>query len=290
MVLESEAVVVVSAAPEAGHNDTAPWHAAVGMPMARFKELPHMYCYFDTTGHKVVEEGMHQKHNSMLEAMSGPTDESNWVIKHALCVGSYPYGKARKVGRQAVPPLAIGQFVATGFTHFLCLMEDEEIAAFESERGLPPFSHFITEEHEKIRKWLKGNLVKTESALLIAKKLVATCPRYNVSDLRYAEARAELYRRIAAERVAQGEADEARRAMGWFRDKLEVHFHPMKTGEAPTPDDMLSIARGIEKALRNGEKVLVFSQQGHGRACESVCVEGHCGFGPACSTSAVVSS
>ena len=119
-----------AAAAAAEETATRVWHPAVGIDW--LPPLPKTFCKRSPSGGRDIE---HQaKHRSFRGMMAGPSDASGWLIKGRVAFGAYPRGRARRFGRQPVYKDSIEQMLLNGIGTLVCLMEDDELAAYV-ERG-----------------------------------------------------------------------------------------------------------------------------------------------------------
>ncbi len=72
------------------------------------------------------------------QQFSGPTPESNWIIRNKILAGGYPFNPNEKILDQQ----PIQRLINSGITDFICLQENNELLTFESYQSyLQPNKH-----------------------------------------------------------------------------------------------------------------------------------------------------
>ena len=242
-------------------SDT-PWHPALGVQ--DLPALPRMWAWRNAVGEKVVEQ--HQKHNSYLAMMAGPTDTARWVIPGRIMAGAYPEGKARRRGRQPTPSSTIGQALINGIGTFVILMTRQELKDLEQFGGYPPLEEALKKEHGAISSMLTATVVKQQTIAMLAGKEVKRCRQYPTNDLRHAGAKAARKELVAKERMAFGAMERAKYALSQFPESVEVLHFPIPDGDVPDRAELLKLLEAVELRLRRKRGVYLQSRLGHGRA------------------------
>lgn len=213
--------------------------------------------------------------------MRGPTDNSFWIVPGRLACGSIPLGNGCTT-ESRLPVSSISALMMAGVDCYVSLMEEKEELNYEEEF----FAKLETETHrlgQKIARCSVAEAMKTafmktgysaseiivDNTLIIEKQRVklAALPDYNKSDPRMQKILKEKLRYQARIKLANDRIDKAKaqlkrvpKKVDWFRLSTPAKF-------ALSESEMLLNLWDIEKLLKDGRNVYLYSKEGHGRVC-----------------------
>jgi hypothetical protein len=239
------------------------------------------------------------KYNSLKQRLEGPTEYSVWIIPGLLCMGTVPVGRAwrRRQVKTSVHTRtdAAGQLVLGGISTFVSLLSAENEAVAEKrcpsslelapERGGLGIALAETEPGRAVESSYK-DIVK--SSIFELKNVISgyksQIENWNVEiqinivddplDMRYETSLKEDLRLRARRAIAIECSDAAKKELAALWDakyvKSEFVRLPIEQDSAPDLTDFLPLLWKLEQRLMAGERLYVYSLEGHGR-CGLVC-------------------
>ena len=239
------------------------------------------------------------KYNSLRHRMEGPTEYSCWIIPGILAMGTVPIGRAwrRRQVKSSVHTRidAASQLVLSGISTFVSLLshKQEEIGekrcplsiGLSPERGgFGPIAEGL--ESGKAVESVFDNTVSSSRSELknVISSLKGQIENWNADirlnevddplDLRYENSLKEDLRLRARRAIAVECSDAAKKELAglWDPNNVKSEFLrlPIEQDSAPDLNDFLPILWKLEKRLMSGERLYVYSLDGHGR-CGLVC-------------------
>lgn len=219
--------------------------------------LPSMHARRQTDGSLLVENPT--KFNSFMAGCAGPSDRSAWVIDGLLLLGVTPSVVVPKLGSRS----EVEDLVMQGVGTFVCLLTPHELdhAVAQAELSKP-----LESELGFVHKSVLG-MAQTEA--LDAEQ------SYKSHEEELKKLR-ERYKRQPRNKVVRDMEDRTRLARkAWEESRVRMNrvqrvFHwvhwPLPKDDAPPLATLLPLVEQIERRIRGGERVYVFSTEGHGRA------------------------
>ena len=213
--------------------------------------------------------------------MRGPTDNSFWIVPGRLACGSIPLGNGCTT-ESRIPVSSVSALMMAGIDCYVSLMEEKEEINYEEEF----FAQLETETHQlgqkiarcSVAESMKTAFMKTgysaseiivDNSLIIEKQRVklAALPDYNKSDPRMQKILKEKLRYQARIKLANDRIDKAKaqlkrvpKNVDWFRLATPAAF-------VLSESEILLNLWDIEKLLKDGRNVYLYSKEGHGRVC-----------------------
>ena len=209
----------------------------------------------------------------------GPTDSSFWIIPGRLACGPIPLGKGCTTeGRIPVP--SVSALMLAGIDIFISLMEEEEELQYEKEffAKLDRETQQLGQEIARVsvseamktafmRAGYSASEIILDNSLIIEKQnaKLAAIPEYGKTDPRREKVQREKLRYKARIKLANDRIDKAKAQLN--RIPKQVDWRRMPTAATLTPDrsEMLLNIWDIEKLLKGGKNVYLYSRDGHGR-------------------------
>lgn len=239
-----------------------PWHPSVGITLPRLPKL-----FEPVTAQKRLQMSNQDRLSKFAfkSYSQGATDRSCWIIPGLLSMGCAPYGAANK--RSMVD--CVSALILSGLGTFVSVMEEHEETAFENIKGELP----IVERMKKgfIKSRLSVSTVVQECEAIIEKnteeisKLPGLKGWDETSDtfIKYKRLKLRMQARINMAKdaivAAKKQLDKFPKSFDWLRV-------PIKSHTVPTVHEMLPVLWELEKRMRSGEKLFIYSKEGHGRA------------------------
>lgn len=193
--------------------------------------------------------------------MSGPTDDSCWVIPGRVAMGSLPWGKATK--RQSTP--AVTAILLAGVSTFVSLMEEDEEDAFCTQQDIQPMTALMKKAATGSKFAVDQIIQECNRVIETYSQRLALIPVYAQSDPRYEEANRDKVRCNARIKLAKAKAATSRAQMEKFPKSLDWTRIPFKTSAAPIVNEMLPFCWELERLLAEGKNLFLYSREGHGR-------------------------
>ena len=241
--------------------DAVPWHSALGIRMPLMLTRDSIGAYTDNKG--VMHITNLDRWRNFKERMQGPTDNSHWLLQGDLredgsamnarvLIGGFPRGEARpKVGGVKKHGSCIQQLLMNGVDTFVCLSKWDK--ANEDE---------ILKVHADLRQELRvsveGAKVRYKRAALGAEK---------AKDYAIAQKSVMVSRKIEAAASLRN----CEYAMNKLTKFVRFMCHEIDEKKGiPTTEaeerDFITLLNTIERRIRSGQRLYIFSEHGHGRA------------------------
>lgn len=212
--------------------------------------------------------------------MRGPTDNSFWVLPSRVACGSIPLGLGCTSEGHA-PVLSISALMLAGVDFFISLLEEEEERRYEDQYfekllsecvtyGRSPPERLSVSESMKsafMKAGYSANEIVVQSTLYIEKQKAKldAIPDYGKSDPRLEKVLKEKMRYKARIAVANDRIAKAKAQLKKIPKKVDWLRMPASVLSAPDPSVMLIYSWEIERKLREGRNLYLYSKDGHGR-------------------------
>lgn len=281
-------------------RERVPWHPAQGIDLP---ELPEIGGRRGEANQLIVED--EQVNFDFKMRMKGPADVSNWVVPGLLSMGAYPSGPKRLCSQRDFDFEedeigCAGSLVFNGVRVFVDLMPEDEarihadglgdqwariegagrkllmqdeaisreaqVVFGEPQEGLGAVSCALQAILDRTHTHESGVLVKASTNHMFAQQEVKRCVRYEASDPRFEDAEKAHYTCMAKLRLAHSTMSFAQRRLKKLPHRLRTIRYaipPEQCGEEAT---LIKVCESIEKELRIGVGVYVYSRLGHGRS------------------------
>jgi hypothetical protein len=171
-------------------------------------------------------------------------------------MGRPPAGPA-KAG-SIVSGLAAEQIMLAGASTFVCLLQEEERKALEAAEGMASLEADLRFLHKSTRGTLLATALDRENNFQSLESEIATLRARRAPQVTLREKAVKL-------RKAQAQLEEAKAAV----DKVPLNFHwvecSMPKGQPGSLDSLMRLVYDLEARIRRGERLYVFSADGHGR-------------------------
>ena len=248
----------------------------------RLPPLPDTWCERDVHGNRKILNSA--KHNSFMVKIAGPAPFAAWLVPGMVMMSAYPDGAVESLPdpRQKDVPVfrkanrdAAAGIVLEGIGNLICCCPEKEAREIERKRGMRPMEEVFERRIKEIGAVCK--VAKDEAAHSVRIidqeekncEMLRTMPGYSV----------ESYRRILADvvrrgRVAREKKRRAETTMSLLPSCIKTSYSPFAAAadeddlcaETEADEATMEVVRTVEDVLRRGERALVWSPRGHGRA------------------------
>ena len=198
--------------------------------------------------------------------MSGPIDESCWLIKGRLLVGGLPIGMARRDRSGAgAKGTCAASLMSYKISHYFCLCSQEELEEMP-EGG---FRRDIDRKAKDQARVFRNNLaLRKERIPQIAEDLVQIKYKQKMAS---ADRKHEFIPEIESNEKTMAKAvesvDNAKKTLENWPEFPEYHYFPVVGQEGLMEiGELTKLCESVEMQLREGKNCYVFSKTGHGRA------------------------
>ena len=201
--------------------------------------------------------------NSFKKYQGGPTDYCSWLIHGAyarVMFGAYPCGQARiKADKITSRSSSAAQLLVDGVDTFVCLMESSELErrAAEHPKGWT-YDVEVDTTCADIRSELITGVNSAKDAMMFAAKRAA-----RGREVGYGKVQQEALERAQESRTYDYE--KAKAFYDNFAERLQHVRVPVPKDGTIDDVEVVELCQDIERRLRRGERVYVFSDDGHGR-------------------------
>lgn len=239
------------------------------------------------------------KYNSLRQRLEGPTENSCWIIPGLLAMGTVPVGRAwrRRHVKTSVHTRidAASQLVLSGISTFVSLLPQAEEAIAEKrcstslelprERGGFGIDAGAVEKGCVVENCYKDTVSGSRFELKnVISSLKSKIENWNADiqlnvvddplDMRYGDSLKEDLRLRARRAIDIECSDVAKKELAQLPDTKRVTSEfvrmPIQQDSAPDLNDFLPLLWKLEKRLMAGERLYIYSLEGHGR-CGLVC-------------------
>ena len=211
--------------------------------------------------------------------MRGPTDASFWIVPGRLACGSTPLGNGCTT-ESRIPVSSISALMMAGVDCYVSLMEESEESMYEEEF----FAQLEKEKHQlgqkiprcSVAEAMKTAFMKTgysaseivvDNSLIIEKQRakLAALPEYSKNDPRLQKILKEKLRYQARIKLASDRIDKAKAQLKRVPKKVDWFRLPTPAASVLSESQTLLNLWDIEKLLKDGRNVYLYSKEGHGR-------------------------
>lgn len=257
--------------------------------------LPVIPVSQDQDGNLAFTSENKPKYNSLRSRLEGPTEYSCWIIPGLLAMGNVPVGRAwrRRQVKTSVHTRvdAVSQLVLSGISTFVSLLTPENEAIAEKrcpislelgpERGGMGINVDSTEPGRSIELYYKEAASKSRFELKnVISDLKSQIENWNAEiqlnivddpkDMRYEASLKEDLRLRARRAITVGYSDTAKRELLNLPDidcvRSEFVRMPIEQDSAPPLNDILPLLWELERRMMSGERLYIYSLEGHGRS------------------------
>jgi hypothetical protein len=233
-------------------------HPAFGL--ASLPPLPRVHAHREKDGSVAIESST--SYNSFVAASGGPTRESSWVIRGLVLMGAPPVGSAWGTALSRTAPEEI---VLAGVGTFVCLLSRDELLELERAQGLKSgLEADLRFQLKSVRGTMQAHLLDAENTYAsLDSDLKILMERHIAEDptLEVKQRDKTIQTRFAFDAVQRAKAAIAKIPASYHW----VHF-PMEKGRTPDDADLVQVLHELERRLKDGHRLYIFSKDGHGRA------------------------
>lgn len=236
-----------------------PTHPSVGITVPKLPKL-----YEPSTADERLTVGSDRlKYFGFRACAEGPSDASCWIIPGLLCMGGVPYGPARKNSSLE----SVAAIMLAGMGTFVSLLGEEEETQ-DMLRKNEKQSIYDKMKASFVKSKLSVSTVIQENEEVVEKyqKELVNLPYLPKDDTRYAKYKRERIRCNAKIQIAFDNISKTKRQLNKYPKQYELLRIPLSSSSAPTVHQLLVIMWELERRLRAGECLFVYSRDGHGRA------------------------
>jgi protein-tyrosine phosphatase len=194
----------------------------------------------------------------------GPTEESSWVIPRMLVMGRKPTDKKDSI-LEVRNITALSKLLMAGVGVFVSLMPEEEEEQIDTEFGLQPITVTIKKELELARKSCEDVIASNAQTIDVQTIIIKNIPRYMEIHPLYEVAQRQRVRSYGRIRRAKEAIEETKRKLKQIPACFSWTRFPLQPEVAPALHEISPVLWAIENHLAKGNRVFVYSKDGHGR-------------------------
>ncbi len=235
--------------------------------------LPPLLAIYDpksAEGRLAIKADRRLDYLSLRALMEGPSFESCWVVPERIAFGSMPWGPAsgevNNVSRNRNQVSAISALMLSGVDLFVSLLMPEEEEALEAQFGIPRIEGMTATAFDTARSAVNQILIDNTGVIAKQQEQIDAIPKFGKSDPRFPAAYRETLRCKARIKLAEECIRRARSQIKNLSTQIEWTRIPLQIDRVPTVNTMFPLLWQLERSLRAGRNIYLYSRDGHGRA------------------------
>eukprot|EP01034_Spumella_vulgaris_P022155 gene22155-28262_t len=267
LVAEAVTGCALIAAPSPATDLAPSYHPSEGIA------LPPLLAVFDpksAEGRLAIKADHRLDYLSLRALMEGPSFESCWAVPERVAFGSMPWGPAsgevNTVSRNRNQVSAISALMLSGVDLFVSLLQPEEEAALEAQYGIQRIEGMTATAFDTARSAVNQILIDNTGVISKQQEQIDAIPKFGKSDPRFPAAYRETLRCKARIKLAEECIKRARSQIKNLSTQIEWMRIPLQADRVPTVNAMLPFLWQLERSLRSGRNIYLYSRDGHGRA------------------------
>jgi hypothetical protein len=236
-------------------------------------KLPPLLAVFDpksAEGRLAIKADRRLDYMSLRALMEGPSHDSCWAVPERIAFGSMPWGPAsgevNTISRNRNQVSAISALMLSGVDLFVSLLMPEEEAVLEAQFGIQRIEGMTATAFDTARSAVNQILIDNTGVIAKQQEQIDAIPKFGKSDPRFPAAYRETLRCKARIKLAEECIRRARSQIKNLSTQIEWTRIPLQSDRVPSVNVMLPLLWQLERSLRAGRNIYLYSRDGHGRA------------------------
>eukprot|EP01038_Epipyxis_sp_PR26KG_P004857 gene4857-6807_t len=206
---------------------------------------------------------------SFRSHMTGPNDESCWIIPSRLAMGPVPFGSVTfSATKKSVS--SVSYLLLSGIDLFVSLLNPEEEIMYEKQYDVEPLQSVLQSSYSKSKVAANQIIYDNTEMIRKQKEKIELIPQYLKSDPRYPRMHREILRHRVRIELAETNILKARNQVKNLSDHTEWLRISLSSNKVCNINEILPIIWKLESLLSQGKNIFIYSGDGHGR-CGMIC-------------------